>query len=51
MAIVKNEIVEVYCDFCGKHQDFVKVIVMGRRANICDECAKVVMTVIHKEEK
>jgi ATP-dependent Clp protease ATP-binding subunit ClpX len=51
MAIVKNEKVELYCDFCGKHQDFVKMIVSGRKAHICDECANVVMGILQKEEK
>lgn len=34
----------VHCDFCGKSEHEVKVIVRGPKADICDECAKYVMS-------
>lgn len=29
-----------YCAFCGRHKDFVAVLVAGPKAYICDECVK-----------
>ncbi len=46
MAIVKIEKVEVCCDFCGKHQDFVKMIIAGKKSFICNECVDVCVKII-----
>jgi len=27
-----------YCDFCGKRQEQVQLLMVGPRADICDEC-------------
>jgi ATP-dependent Clp protease ATP-binding subunit ClpX len=28
----------VYCDFCGKSSDEVKLLIAGPRVHICNEC-------------
>jgi len=38
MTEIKSEAVKLFCDFCGKHQDFVGQIVVGKKAAICNEC-------------
>jgi len=35
-----------YCSFCGKHQDFVNVLVAGPNSYICDVCIKVSQQVV-----
>ena len=50
MAIVKIEKVEVCCDFCGKHQDFVKIIIAGKKSFICNECVDVCVKVIKEAQ-
>lgn len=31
----------IYCSFCGKNSDFVRKMVGGRHAYICDECVDI----------
>jgi ATP-dependent Clp protease ATP-binding subunit ClpX len=38
-----------FCDFCGKHQDYVKVLIAGNKVHICDECIDVCADVIAKK--
>ncbi|GEM_PF-6276601 len=37
-----------FCDFCGKHQDFVKALIAGNKTHICDECVAICVDVIAK---
>ncbi|WP_374557726.1 ClpX C4-type zinc finger protein [Aquitalea pelogenes] len=44
MTVVQQSI--HVCDFCGKSQDDVSRIVAGPKADICDECIELAMSVI-----
>ena len=35
-----------YCSFCGRHKDFVGVLIAGPKAYICDECVKLSQQVV-----
>ena len=35
-----------HCSFCGKHQDYVRTIVAGLDAMICDECISICADIV-----
>jgi ATP-dependent protease Clp ATPase subunit len=39
------------CDFCGKTQDFVDVLVAGRNVDICDECIGAAAEIVRSRAK
>ena len=41
----------LYCSFCGKHQDEVKVILAGPCVFICDECVFISVDILDTEFK
>jgi ATP-dependent protease Clp ATPase subunit len=40
----------IFCDFCGKHQDFVKYLIAGRRVHICEECIDMCAKIVEAKE-
>ena len=38
------------CSFCGIDQDKARVLVAGPRANVCDECLKLGLALLHDRE-
>jgi ATP-dependent Clp protease ATP-binding subunit ClpX len=38
----------VYCSFCGKNQNEVKIIVSGPAVYICNECVSVCVDIIEQ---
>ena len=37
---------DCYCDFCGKHRDFVDHMVASVKAHICGDCARTCVEVV-----
>ena len=48
---MKDHIAKIYCSFCSKCQDEVKVIVAGPAVFICNECVEFCMVTIEEKEK
>lgn len=42
---------KVWCDFCGKMQDYVQHIIAGRGVHICDECVQICVDVIEEQKR
>lgn len=42
-----------FCSFCGKHKDFVKVLIAGPSVYICNECIDLCVEIVrdHLEKK
>ncbi len=40
-----------FCDFCGKHQDYVLYMLAGPKVHICEECVEVCVNVIKESEE
>lgn len=38
------------CDFCGKTADFVRVLVAGPKADICDECVELAAKIVAERD-
>ncbi|KAA0258633.1 ATP-dependent Clp protease ATP-binding subunit ClpX [Deferribacter autotrophicus] len=39
----------LYCSFCGKHQDEVKKLIAGPNVYICDECVELCSEILHED--
>lgn len=42
---------EVFCDYCGKHNDFVETMIAGVKGHICDECVELCVKLIEERRK
>lgn len=43
---------EWYCDYCGKHQDDVLVLIAGPDDHaICDSCTEIAMSIVIDKRK
>ncbi len=45
----RDEIKQVRCSFCGKHQDEVQRIIAGPGAYICDECVHLCLSILGED--
>lgn len=41
----------LFCDFCGKRQDFVATLVAGKHSCICNECVDLCLEISDKARK
>lgn len=45
----KNDDKDLYCSFCGKHQDEVRKLIAGPGVYICDECVDLCNEILREE--
>ena len=40
----------MFCDFCGKHQDYIRYLIAGPKTHICNECISLCNEIISECE-
>ena len=41
----------VFCSFCGRNRDQVKVLIAGQEGHICESCVEHALEIVHQEIK